>query len=71
MTQEPPNALILVNGEYQTALSNALRLWAEAVTSTAIHRREELLRYKQKVVDAFFAFTGKHPAEVSPLDVEQ
>jgi integrase len=34
-------------------------------------RRDELLKYKQKVVDAFFAFTGKHPSEISPLDVEQ
>ena len=28
-----------------------------------------MLRYKGKVVDAFFAFTGKHPAEVKPSDV--
>jgi integrase len=71
MTQEPQNVLTLADGEYRAALQNALRLWAEAVTSASTHRRDELLQYKQKVVAAFFAFVGQHLAEVSPLDVEQ
>jgi integrase/recombinase XerD len=71
MTKAPENALILAGNEYQTALRNALRLWAESVTSASTQRRDELLQYKQKVVDAFFAFTGKHPTEISPLDIEQ
>ncbi|HKQ06951.1 MAG TPA: tyrosine-type recombinase/integrase [Blastocatellia bacterium] len=71
MTQAPQNDLILASAERQVALKNALRLWAEAVTAASTHRRDELLQYKQKVVTAFFAFVGKHPAEVSPLDVEQ
>jgi integrase/recombinase XerC len=70
MTQEPQNALIPASAAYQAAMRNALRLWAEAVTSASTQRRDELLLYKQKVVNAFFAFIGKHPAEVSPLDVE-
>ena len=71
MAESYQNALILAGTDHQAALRNALRLWAEAVTSASTHRRDELLQYKQKVVDAFFAFIGKHPAEISPLDVEQ
>jgi integrase len=70
MTQQPQNALALAAAEYQAALRNALRLWAEAVTSASTQRRDELLQYKQKVIDAFFTSSGKHFAEVSPLDVE-
>jgi integrase len=70
MAQHTQNALTLVSTHYQVALQNALRLWAEAVTSPSSQRRHELLHYKQKVVDAFFAFIGNHPAEISPLDVE-
>lgn len=70
MSKEPQNGLVLAATEYQAALRNALRLWTEAVTSASTQRRDELLRYKQKVVDAFFAFLDKHPSEVSPLDVE-
>ena len=54
----------------KAALHNALRLWAEAITSASTQRRHELLQYKQKVVAAFFASISKHPAEISPLDVE-
>lgn len=71
MTESSQNKLIWSNVDYQIALRNALRLWADSVTSASTQRRDELLLYKQKVVDAFFAFTGKHPAEISPLDVEQ
>lgn len=71
MTQEPQNTLVLAGTDRQAALQNALRLWAEAVTSAATHRRDELLQYKQKVVATFFALAGKHPSEVLPLDVEQ
>jgi integrase len=70
MTEDLQNAIILAGTEYQAALRNALRLWAEAVTSASTQRRDELLQYKQKTLDAFFTSTGKHPAEVSPLDVE-
>src|SRR5205085_172634 len=62
--------LVLADTAYQAALRNALRLWAEAVTSASTQRRDELLQYKQKVIDAFFTSAGKRPAEISPLDVE-
>lgn len=70
MAEDPQSALVPVSSQYQIALQNAFRLWAEAVTSASTHRRDELLQYKQKVVDAFFLYAGKHPADVSPLDVE-
>jgi integrase len=70
MDGDAQNALALVSSQYQAALQNALRLWAEAVTSAPAQRRGELLHYKQKVVGAFFTYAGKHPADVSPLDVE-
>src|ERR1044072_658788 len=70
MTESSQNSLILADTNYRAALHNALRLWAESVTSASTHRRDELLHYKQEVVDNFFAFTGKHPAEIAPLDVE-
>jgi integrase len=52
------------------ALTNALRLWSESVTASSTEQRGQLLHYKQKVVESFFAFTGRHPAEVSATDVE-
>lgn len=71
MTQASQNALIPAGSEYEIAFRNALRLWAESATSASTQRRDELLKYKQKAVDAFYDFIGKHPAEISPLDVEQ
>lgn len=62
-------ALVPAAGEYQEALTNALRLWSDATTRVSTEQREGLVRYKQKAVDAFFAFIGKHPAEVKPGDV--
>ena len=62
-------ALVPAAGEYQAALRNALRLWSDSTTAASTEQREGLLRYKRKVVDAFFAFTGRHPAEVKPGDV--
>lgn len=53
-----------------SALTNALRLWSEAATAPSTERRDEIINYKKKAVEAFFTFAGKHPAEVTPLDVE-
>ncbi len=63
-------ALAPAAGGHQAVLRNALRLWSDAVTAASTEQREHLLRYKQKVVEAFFAFTCKHPAEVKPVDVQ-
>lgn len=63
-------SIISGQGEFRAVLSNALRLWAEAVTAPSTEQRTGILHYKQNVVDAFFAFAAKHPAAVSPVDVE-
>ncbi len=62
-------ALVPAAGDYQAALTNAQPLWSDATTTESTEQREGLLLYKQKVVDAFFDFTGRHPAEVKPADV--
>ena len=41
-------ALLSTGSGRQAALRQALRLWAEAVTSTASERRDELFAYKCK-----------------------
>jgi site-specific recombinase XerD len=51
-------------------LLNAIALWADATTDSASPRRHDLLRDKQRAVADFFSFAGKHPAEVTPLNVK-
>jgi integrase len=68
--QTPKNTLVLASSDYQTAVRNAVRLWASATTSEGV-RRDDLLRDKQQVVVAFFDFIKKNPAEVTPLDVRE
>lgn len=54
----------------ELALRNAIRLWADSSTVIDSARREDLLRDKRRAVEAFFAFSMKHPGEVSPQDVK-
>ncbi len=61
--------LVPVTDEYLPALHNAIRLWADSSTSADSARRHDLLRDKQAAVTAFFAFTKKHPGEVTSFDV--
>lgn len=63
------SGLISASGTLSAALKNAISLWAAATTSDS-KRRHDLLRDKQKSVAAFFDFTGKHPAEIQPTDVQ-
>jgi integrase len=70
MSETAETALIPLRGDTQAALRHALRLWAESSTATSTERREEIQGYKQRVVSSFFAFVGKSPGEISPLDVE-
>lgn len=71
MVDDTGTSLIPANDALSVALTNALRLWSEAATSSSTERRDELLNYKRKAVESFFNFAGKHPADVSPLDVER
>lgn len=70
MIDEAARSLIPANEARAVALTNALRLWSDAVTSPSTERRDELLSYKRKAVESFFEFAGKPPGDVSPLDVE-
>jgi integrase len=67
---EEANALI---GQQEAlrreALRNIVTLWADSSTAIKSPRRDDLRRDKRRAVEAFFAFTGKRPADVSPQDV--
>ena len=51
-------------------LRNAFALWADATTDATTRRRRDLLRDKVGALADFFAFVGKPPAAVTPLDVK-
>jgi len=52
------------------ALLNAINLWAAATTDATSACCQELLRSKRQAVSSFFAHAGKHPGEVTTLDVQ-
>lgn len=56
---------------HESALRNAVGLWAEATTSPTSLRRNELAHDKRVGASDFFSFAGKHPSEVTPLDVTE
>ena len=53
------------------AVLNAISLWANSCTLPDTGRREDLLRDKRRAVEAFFAFTRKHPGDVTSQDVKR
>src|SRR5436853_1728224 len=61
---------VLVRITSSPALQNAIALWADATTDASSSRRADLLRDKRRAITDFFAFAGKHPAEVRPSDVK-
>ena len=73
MTSDEANsALVSVQSQAGAlALQNAIRLWADATTDPTTFCRDDLLKSKYGAVSAFFAHTGKNPAEVNPLDVKE
>jgi integrase len=52
------------------ALCVAADVWAAATTAVDTPRRHDLRRDKARMVIAFFAFTERHPAAVTALEVE-
>jgi integrase len=71
--EETPQATqaIAVTGQgVDLALLNAIHLWAAATTDAESACREELLKAKRQAVSSFFVYVGKHPGEVTPLDVQ-
>jgi integrase len=59
------------NQSERLALLNAISFWADSCTQQDAGCRDDLLRDKQRAVDAFFAFTKKHPGEITPQDVKE
>jgi integrase len=53
------------------ALASAIDLWAKGSTRPEIFDRETKLEDKMAAVARFFAFTGRHPGDVTPMDVER
>jgi integrase/recombinase XerC len=67
---EESQALIPVGQTGDLALLNAIHLWAVATTDAESACRHDLLRSKRQAVSSFFAHCGKHPGEVTALDVQ-
>jgi site-specific recombinase XerD len=65
-----PQALITAGQTVDLALLNAIHLWAAATTDAESACCEDLLRSKRQAVSSFFAHAGKHPGEVTALDVK-
>lgn len=68
---ETTQALVPEGQRFDLALQNAIHLWAMSTTDAESDCCEELLKAKRKAVTSFFAFAGKGPGEVSPLDVQE
>jgi len=61
----------LVLRHLDDALANALDLWAKGSTRPETFDRDTKHQDKVAVVARFFAFVGKHPGDVTPMDVER
>ncbi|HEY0322019.1 MAG TPA: tyrosine-type recombinase/integrase [Pyrinomonadaceae bacterium] len=68
--QRRKTAIDKAEADRRAAIRNAVELWASATTSKSM-RQANLLRDKQQVVNAFFDFVSKHPAEITPMDVRR
>ena len=62
-------SLVIVNSA--TAIRNAIQFWAESTTQVETFERAFKLRDKMQAVSTFFAFTEKHPGEISAEDVQR
>jgi site-specific recombinase XerD len=67
---EGAQALIPVGQTVDLALQNAIHLWAAATTDAESACCHDLLRSKRHAVSSFFTHCGKHPGEVTVLDVQ-
>ena len=64
------NALLAADQGLSIALQNAIALWADARTDPESARRRDLLRDKTRAVIDFLTYVGKHPAQITALDVK-
>lgn len=69
MAQNPAQSLVKLNLE--SALNNAIEIWAERQTRIESYEREGRICDKVAMVSRFFAFIGKHPGAVTPPDVQR
>jgi integrase len=67
---EGSQALIPAGQAVDLALLNAIHLWAAATTDAESACCQDLLRSKRQAVSSFFTHCGKHPGEVTALDVK-
>jgi len=61
--------IALMRNDHRPAVRRAIQVWANARTDPESGRRRDLVRDKTRIVTEFFEFTGKHPGQVTPLDV--
>lgn len=59
----------LAVSDSEVAVRNAAELWAKATTRAEVYDRKDKLKDKVQVITCFFAFTGQHPADVTPSNV--
>src|SRR3954469_5350311 len=67
---EGSQSLIPAGLTVDLALLNAIHLWAAATTDAESACCQDLLKSKRQAVSSFFAHCGKHPGEVTALDVK-
>jgi integrase/recombinase XerD len=60
----------LVRLDSRDAIRSAVEFWADSTTRTETFERTSKLKDKVQTVRRFLAFTGKHPGEVTPEDVQ-
>jgi integrase/recombinase XerD len=68
MSEEQSQALVRADSE--AVLNTAIQFWAESSTRAEAFERVSKLQDKMQAVRRFFAFTGKHPGEIIPEDVQ-
>ena len=69
-TLAPAVSIVPAGQRSDLALQNAVRLWADSTTDATSACRTDLLRSKFGIVCSFFSSVGKHPGEVTPVDVK-
>ena len=66
------NTALVTGLAYQPdVIAGAVAVWAKSRTDTDTPRHMDLLRDKTNMVMSFFNHTRKHPAEATPLDVQE
>lgn len=70
LQHDPKNVAYATNSGIQQAVAASIDMWAAASTDPDTDRLADLLRDKRAAVADFFAFCGKRPQEVTPLDVK-